>query len=96
MSENNEFDDDWPRARKETYLADLIKEQFETETKVYNTLIKHQGTYIPKLFITIILDFSTEKDTGRPPFLFYAYRILIEFIDGFIASQINQFIEQKD
>ncbi|CAG9990798.1 unnamed protein product [Clonostachys byssicola] len=94
--ENNEFDDDWPRARKETYLADLMKEQFETETKVYDALIKHQGNYIPKLFTTVILDFSTEKDASRPPHLFYAYGILIEFIDGFMASEINQFVEQKD
>lgn len=92
-----EFDESWDAVTKEMCLSDLVHYEYVTETEVYDELRKHQGTLIPKFYCAVTLNIDLENGPlGESPVLFDVHGILMEYLDGFRASEIAKHTDKAD
>lgn len=78
-------------------LSDLVHHEYVTETEVYDELREHQGTLIPKFYSAVTLHIGPENEPlGESPELFDVHGILIEYLDGFRASEVAKHADRSD
>ena len=82
---NNDEEDDgegWTVAQEETFLYDKCSNLYDSETMVYNTLYSLQGTSIPVLFGTVLLQTYITDDQEAQKY-FEIRGVLLEDCGGF-------------
>lgn len=95
--DEEEDEEEWDAVKIESYLFYRLREEHQTETKVYGALQEHQGVSIPKRYSAISMHIGPEGEPlGESPELFEVHGILIEYLDGFRASETAQHADRSD
>ena len=95
QSENGfkETEHEWTEADLETFLANELREQYDTEVATYNALGPYQGNLIPRLLATVNLDITPTHFRSPQPTddHFLVKGLLLQYIPGFTLQNLAKF-----